>query len=88
LFIEGGPAASLHLSNTVEVYNSAFSFKDTADRWDFSLIVGAGIGFKLNSTLIELEARYDYGLKNISNSSAIEINSRAIQLLAGISYLI
>ena len=86
-FVEAGPAASFHLSSSVEFLNTSFTYNDNADTWDFSIIGGLGIGFKIDPVLLEFEARYDYGLKNLSKSSTIEINSRAVQLIAGITFL-
>lgn len=35
-FVEAGPAASLHLSSSVEFLNTSFTYNDNADTWDFA----------------------------------------------------
>jgi len=87
LYVEAGPAIAIHLSSTYEVANASVTYTDNADKADFSVIGGVGVGIKVDPVLIEVEARYDYGLTNLSSTSNIEVDSRAIQVIAGITFL-
>lgn len=87
VFAEAGPAASLHLSDKVEVANASVVVNDDSSSWDFSLIAGLGVGLNLGNLVFELEGRYDYGLKSLNNSNSVEVKSRAFQTIAGITFL-
>ena len=87
VFAEAGPAASLHLSSNVDVLNNSVKYNDDSNTWDFSLIAGVGVAFKFEPFLFALEGRYDYGLKNLSSSNGADIKSRAIQVLAGLTFI-
>ncbi len=87
LFVEAGPAAALHLSSSTDIANTSVNFNDNSNNWDFSVIAGAGVGFKINPVLLEFEARYDYGLKNLNDSNSVDVKSRALQLIAGVTFL-
>lgn len=87
IFGEIGPAAALHLSTDTTVANTTVNYNANSDNWDFSLIAGVGVGFKLDNILLEVEGRYDYGLSNLSDTNNVEIKSRAIQAIAGVTFL-
>ena len=87
VYAEAGPAAAFHLSSTVEAANASVSYNDNSNNVDFSLIGGVGVGFKVDPILLEIEGRYDYGLTNLNNSNTVQVNSRALQLLAGVTFL-
>ncbi len=86
IFIEGGAAASLHLSTSAEVQGISTSYTDNTN-WDFSLIGGAGLSFKVNPVIIQLEGRYNYGLSNLTNDAGVDVKSRTVQLIAGVTFL-
>jgi len=88
LFAEIGPAAAIHLSSSAELANTTVTFNDNAKNWDFSAIAGLGVGLKYENILLEIEGRYDYGFTNLSDTYGVEVKSRAIQALAGITFLI
>ncbi len=88
LFAEIGPAAAIHLSSSAELANTTVTFNDNANNWDFSAIAGLGVGLKFENILLEIEGRYDYGFTNLSDTNGVEVKSRAIQALAGITFLI
>ncbi len=59
--------------------NSAAGFK----RWDFGLQAGAGYNFNLKQSILTLDARYGYGIVNISKD--VERYSRMFNLSVQIS---
>ena len=88
IFIEGGASASIKLSTTVDVEGVSTTYDSSSNTWNFGLIAGAGIGFMIGADLLlSAEARYDYGLTNIANSSSVTVNTRDIQAIAGLTFL-
>ena len=88
VFAEAGPAVSLLLSDTVEVVNSSGTVSDDSSSWDLSVIAGLGVGLKLDNFIVEVEGRYDYGLKSLNNSDSINVKSRAFQTVVGVTFFL
>jgi len=86
VFAEAGPSASLNIGNSVQTLNNSVNYTDHSNSWDYSVIAGVGVAFKLDKVLLTFEGRYDYGLKNLNDSSSPSVNSRAAQFIAGITF--
>lgn len=92
----GGPAFSYAISGTLkskEDYNGEknkekekLDWEDTdISRFEASVQVGVGGSFKAGKGSVELEARYEYGLTNLSNdeTSDDKISNRGLALSVG-----
>jgi opacity protein-like surface antigen len=88
VFVEGGAAASIHLSTSIDTTNSTYTYNTDTSTWDFGLLAGAGLNFKLTDHfLVEAEGRYEYGLTNISDASNANTKVRDVQLIVGFTML-
>jgi hypothetical protein len=79
--IEAGPQIGFLLNAKTKVNSSSVSVKDSYKSTNFSIPVGVGY---LTSTGLGFDARYNFGISDISKSSAIKVHSNVFQF--GIFY--
>ena len=82
-YMNAGPSISYALSGKKSINNqsSKILFNNSGsgfNRFDTGIQIGGGIEFPLKQKRIALDIRYNYGLKNISNSE--EIYNRALMV--------
>jgi hypothetical protein len=71
IYLNAGPSIAYNLTGTKKVddVSKNLSFNDATDnfkRWDAGIQMGAGYRFKIRQKSVVLDARYSYGLTNIS----------------------
>jgi hypothetical protein len=55
-------------------------------RGDFGLVFGGGIGLPLGLLSLTFDARFNWGLSNVSNISGANVTSKSIDLMAGVVF--
>lgn len=79
LYLNAGPYTGYNIGGRIKIKgggaipesNTKLSFgKDLNDfkRWDFGVLAGAGYNFNLKQSILTLDARYGYGITNLSKN--------------------
>jgi opacity protein-like surface antigen len=85
-FILLGPQWSNQLSSDVKLLGATTTFSNTADEWDLSGVLGAGVEFNVSENVsLNVQGRYNFGLRDIDSGGA-EVKSRDIYALAGVGF--
>ncbi|CAN5392340.1 hypothetical protein BH11BAC3_BH11BAC3_02730 [soil metagenome] len=71
VYLDGGPSIAYNIAGTnkIDDNSKAISFSNKAEgfkRWDAGIQMGVGYRFKIKQKPVALDARYSYGLTNIS----------------------
>jgi hypothetical protein len=68
------------------VGTSKIDMGDTYQKFDYGVIGGAGLAFKLPGFAITIEGRYNYGLKDIDMFEGEFMRNTSMMALLGISF--
>ena len=87
----GGYGSYLYRAEGVLILGTEKTTTDLIDeykRYDFGLVVGAGLTFKLSGISLSLEGRYDHGLVNIVKNPAAgeSMKNRCLMALVGFGF--
>jgi hypothetical protein len=87
----GGYGAYLLKANEVTLMDGVTDESDVIEsyqRYDYGVVGGAGLTFKLPGIAISIEGRYNYGLKNIlvDPSAGDSLKNRSMMALVGIGF--
>ncbi|RZA08857.1 MAG: PorT family protein [Proteobacteria bacterium] len=86
-FILVGPSWSKHLSTTTDSVIGAGPSINYQDQNFWSGVAGVGVEFNLGENVaMNVQARYNFGLSNQSSSDNVDVKSRSIYGIAGISF--
>lgn len=86
-FFEIGPQLGIHMSDTVTALGGSVTTNDTSNSTDIAGVAGAGIKLAIiPSIAIEAEARYVFGFTNSNADANVEVKTRALQVLAGLTF--
>jgi hypothetical protein len=98
LYVNAGPYASYALGGRLKTdafagnaqTSATMSFNNSTtglNRWDMGLLAGAGYNFNLKKSVMTLDARYGYGLVNISTGTERFNRMLNISLVVSKKYL-
>jgi hypothetical protein len=63
------------------------SYKDVYNTFDFGVSAGLGLNIRVaNEMYFIIDARYTYGLSNISANSDVDVNNQNVAVTAGLSF--
>ena len=87
----GGYGAYLLKANEVTLIDGVTGESDVTEnyqRYDYGVVGGAGLAFKLPGISISIEGRYNYGLKNILTAAGPgeSVKNRSMMALVGIGF--
>ncbi|MCX6567806.1 MAG: porin family protein [Candidatus Aminicenantes bacterium] len=87
----GGYGSYMLKANGVETIGGVSDETDLGDmfeKYDYGVIGGAGIEFKLPGISFSIEGRYNYGLKNILTDAGVgeSVKNRSMMALVGIGF--
>ena len=87
----GGYGAYLLKANDVTLIDGVTDESDVTEnyqRYDYGVVGGAGLAFKLPGISISIEGRYNYGLKNILTAAGPgeSVKNRSMMALVGIGF--
>ena len=87
----GGYGAYLLKANEVTLIDGVTDESDVTEnyqRYDYGVVGGAGLAFKLPGISISIEGRYNYGLKNILTDPGAgeSVKNRSMMALVGIGF--
>jgi hypothetical protein len=79
-FVLAGPGFGFVTTAKVEVNSVDTDIKDQIQTFDPTFLIGGGVGIVKN---LEVEARYDFGLRDLSKTSGVDSKSRTFSILVG-----